>query len=95
MGYAVIKGVSYMLAHTPDVLIQHGSVQVQSRAKDPSDPYLKELQDHLRPFEDVVSYPANQCYIGNLTPQQLADIPQPWFENKGSDFLNNSRNSCA
>ncbi|MCW8328672.1 ketoacyl-ACP synthase III family protein [Photobacterium sp. SDRW27] len=82
MGYAVIKGVSYVLAHTPDVLIQHGSVQVQSRAKDPADSYLQQLNDHLRPFEDVVSYPANQCYIGNLTPQQLADIPQPWFENK-------------
>ncbi|MGF1682278.1 glycine/sarcosine/betaine reductase complex component C subunit beta [Photobacterium minamisatsumaniensis] len=82
MGYAVIKGVSYVLAHTPDVLIQHGSVQVQSRAKDPSDSYLQQLKDHLRPFEDVVSYPANQCYIGNLTPQQLADIPQPWYENK-------------
>ncbi|OAN13193.1 glycine reductase [Photobacterium jeanii] len=82
MGYAVIKGVSYVLAHTPDVLIQHGSVQVQTRAKDPSDEYLKQLKDHLRPFEEVVSYPANQCYIGNLTPQQLADIPQPWYENK-------------
>ncbi|OZS44563.1 glycine/sarcosine/betaine reductase complex component C subunit beta [Photobacterium sanguinicancri] len=82
MGYAVIKGVSYVLAHTPDVLIQHGSVQVQARAKDPSDPYFQQLKDHLRPYEDVVSYPANQCYIGNLTPQQLSDIPQPWFENK-------------
>lgn len=82
MGYAVIKGVSYVLAHTPDVLIQHGSVQVQTRAKDPSDSYLQQLNAHLRPYEDVVSYPANQCYIGNLTPQQLAEIPQPWYENK-------------
>ncbi len=82
MGYAVIKGVSYVLAHTPDVLIQHGSVQVQIRAKDPSDSYLQHLNAHLRPYEDVVSYPANQCYIGNLTPQQLAEVPQPWYENK-------------
>ena len=85
MGYAVIKGVSYVLAHTPDILIHNGSAQVAARAKnDPQDNYLTNLGTHLRPFSDVVSYPANQCYIGNITPQQLSDLPQPWFDIKES-----------
>ncbi|CAG23409.1 glycine/sarcosine/betaine reductase complex component C subunit beta [Photobacterium profundum] len=85
MGYAVIKGVSYILAHTPDILINNGSAQVAARAKnDPQDNYLTNIGTHLRPFSDVVSYPANQCYIGNITPQQLSDLPQPWFDIKES-----------
>ncbi|HAF17452.1 MAG TPA: glycine reductase, partial [Peptococcaceae bacterium] len=32
-------------------------------------------------FEDAVSYPPNQAYIGNITPDQLKEIPHPWYEN--------------
>jgi len=82
MGFAVIKGISYILAHTPDILVQHGAVQVSTRKRDPQDPYLVALQDHLRPYDEVMSYPANQCYIGNITPEHLDALPRPWFDTK-------------
>ena len=28
-----------------------------------------------------MAYPPNQVYIGNLTPEELAEIPQPWYAN--------------
>lgn len=82
MGFAVIKGISYILAHTPDILVQHGAVQVATRKRNPQDPYLQQLQDHLRPYNEVVAYPANQCYIGNIMPEALTDLSQPWYEHK-------------
>ena len=50
------------------------------RAKNP---ILLCLTKHqaLRSFENVVAYPPNQVYIGNMQPDELAKIPQPWYEN--------------
>ena len=83
MDYPVIKGASYILAHTPD-FIPFGSTQVQAR-KHNDENYLSELKKHLRPFSDVVSYPANQCYIGNITPAALGEMATPWFEQKAGE----------
>ncbi|WP_263078022.1 glycine/sarcosine/betaine reductase complex component C subunit beta [Endozoicomonas sp. Mp262] len=83
MEYPVIKGASYILAHTPD-FIPFGSTQVQAR-KHNDESYLSELKKHLRPFSDVVSYPPNQCYIGNITPAALEEMATPWFEQKAGE----------
>jgi betaine reductase len=50
-------------------------------AKNPESEYLKKLPSHLRSFEEVVAYPPNQTYIGAMRPDELAKVPQPWFEN--------------
>lgn len=79
---SVIKGASYILAFTPEMIMQNGTTQTTERTVNPESEYLKELGSHLRTFEEVVSYPPNQAYIGNVHPDELAKIEQPWFDKK-------------
>jgi betaine reductase len=34
----------------------------------------------LRSFEEVLAYGPNQVFIGNLNPDELRQIPQPWYK---------------
>ena len=79
---SVIKGTGYVLAHTPDMVLENGSTQQQERIVNPEGEYLKELPKHLRSWEQVLSYWPNQVYIGNKTPDELRDVPQPWCDNE-------------
>lgn len=81
MNYPVIKASAYALVHAPTVLLEHGTTQSMEIAKNPESEYLKKLPSHLRSFEEVVAYPPNQTYIGAMRPDELAKVPQPWFEN--------------
>lgn len=85
MGRAVIQNTGYVLAHAPALLEYHGSLACQTREVNPNDEYLKQIKNHLRPFEEVVSYPPNQCYIGNITPDELGVIAKPWYKTPGSN----------
>lgn len=76
---SVVKGASYILAHTPDMVIHNGATQTTERIVNPNSDYLKELPKHLRSFEDSVNYLPNQVYIGNYTPEELSKTPQPWY----------------
>ena len=64
-GYPVIKGASYTLAITPDMVLHNGTTQTTEMVVNPDSEYLKELPSHLRSFEDAVAYIPNQVYIGN------------------------------
>ena len=77
---SVIKGTGYALVHTPDMVIHNGTTQTTERIVNPESEYLKELPKHLRTFEQAVAYYPNQTYIGNMTPDDLAQIPTPWNE---------------
>ena len=77
---AVIKGAGYILAHTPDMVLQNGTTQTTERIVNPEPEYLKELPSHIRDWNTVLSYWPNQVYIGNKTPDELAAIPQPWCD---------------
>ena len=77
---SVIKGAGYILVHTPDMVIHNGTTQTTERIVNPESEYLKELAGHIRSFEDVLSYYPNQVYIGNVTPDELAEVPQPWCD---------------
>ncbi len=79
--YAVLRGASYTLAHTPDMVIHDGATQVTERVVNPDGDYLKELPKHLRSFEDAVKYAPNQAYIGNINNEELKAIAFPWYEN--------------
>ncbi len=79
MSFAVVKAASYTLAHTPD-FIPFGSTPTTAKARNDRD-YFESLKSGLRSFDEVVNYPPNQCYIGNITPQQLGEMPQPWYQN--------------
>ena len=76
----VIKGASYILAHTPDMVLENGTTQTTEKIVNPNSDYLKELPNHLRTYEEAVKYLPNQTYIGNMHPDQLAEIPQPWTD---------------
>ncbi|MDZ7672587.1 MAG: glycine/sarcosine/betaine reductase complex component C subunit beta [Halanaerobiales bacterium] len=93
MSYPVIKGSSYILVHAPNLLKQGGTTQSITRSKDPNDPYLKEMDNYLRNFEEFVGYGPNQAYIGNILPEDLKEIKQPWYgkenlleANRSGDF---------
>ena len=40
---SVIKGTGYVLAHTPDMVLENGSTQQQERIVNPEGEYLKGL----------------------------------------------------
>jgi betaine reductase len=73
-----ILHTSYVLAHAPD-FVRYGSKPTREIETDPS--LLTQVRDALRPWDEVVAYPPNQTFIGNLTPDDLAAIPRPWLEN--------------
>lgn len=79
---SVIKGAGYVLVHAPDMVLHAGTTQTTEMIVNPNSEYLKELPNHIRPYEDVVSYLPNQTYIGNMTPEELAGYEQPWVGQK-------------
>ncbi|MDH3731557.1 MAG: glycine/sarcosine/betaine reductase complex component C subunit beta [Acidimicrobiia bacterium] len=73
---------SYILAHAPD-FVRYGSKPRREIEVDPS--LLGQMSDSLRSWPEMLSYPPNQTFIGNLTPDELGAIPRPWFENLVAD----------
>lgn len=78
--FPVIKGAAYILAHTPDMVLHNGTTQTTERHVNPDSDYLKQVNQNLRSFEQVIAYPPNQTYIGNLKPEDLAKYEQPWHD---------------
>lgn len=74
----VISGVSYFLAHLPS-MIRYGSKPYRELKHNPS--LLLPIISHLRTFDQAVTYPPNQVFIGNLDPDELWDFPSPWYKN--------------
>lgn len=79
---SIIKGASYVLVHTPDMVLYNGTTQTTERIVNPDSEYLKEVPQNLRSYEDAVSYWPNQTYIGNTHPEELAGVEFPWFDKK-------------
>lgn len=77
---SVIKGVSYILAHAPDMVVHNGSTQTTERIVNPSSEYLVKLPKHIRAYEAALAYRPNQAYIGNMTPAELGAVEQPWYD---------------
>lgn len=82
MNNPVIKGTGYILVHGPDFVIHSGTTQTTEQIVNPDSEYLKALPRHLRTYEDVVAYPPNQVYIGNMRPEDLLDYEMPWADKK-------------
>jgi len=80
--FPVVKGASYILVNAPDMVMNNGTTQTLEKETHPDSEYLKKVREHLRPFEDVVAYPPNQVYIGNMTPDELAELKRPWYTQK-------------
>ena len=76
----VLKGASYLLVHTPDMIVNNGTTQTTEKIVNPNSEYLKTIDSHIRSWEDVVNYAPNQVYIGNMKPEELRDLAEPWFQ---------------
>ena len=77
---SVIKGAGYVLVHTPEMVVYNGTTQTTERVVNPESEYLKELRDHLRSYDTCVNYWPNQVYIGNATPDDLAQVEFPYYD---------------
>lgn len=77
---SVIKGASYVLMHTPDMVFYNGTTQTTEKVVNPESEYLKEIPNRLRSYEDAVNYWPNQTYIGNVHPEELAEVEFPWYD---------------
>ena len=82
MDFPVVKKASYVLIDVPDMVLHNGTTQSLEKKTNPSSNYLKKVGDHLRSFEDVISYAPNQTYIGNMTPESLSEMKRPWYLNR-------------
>ncbi len=78
MSYSVVKGSGYVLVHTPDMILHNGTTQTMEKLTNPDSEYLKSVNKNLRSYEEVVNYPPNQTYIGNITPAELGEFEKPW-----------------
>jgi len=72
-----IEGVSYSLTHVPD-LVRYGSKPLREIRARPA--LGDELAKRLRDFAAATAYAPHQVYIGNIAPEQLRDLPKPWYE---------------
>ena len=82
---SIIKGASYILAHTPEMVVHNGTTQTTERIVNPESEYLKELRGHLRSYKDCVDYWPNQVYIGNAHPDDLAQVEFPYYDKPKAD----------
>lgn len=77
----VLKNASYILVHTPDMILHNGTTAQMEKLSNPDSEFLKNLGNSIRSYEDVVNYAPNQVFIGNNAPESLNEVPVPWFEN--------------
>ncbi|MCL2365733.1 MAG: glycine/sarcosine/betaine reductase complex component C subunit beta [Oscillospiraceae bacterium] len=77
---SVLKGSSFVLVHAPDMLVHTGTTQTTERIVNPASEYLEKLPNHLRSFNEAVSYMPNQVYIGAKTPDDMAAAGTTWYD---------------
>ena len=76
--FPVVQSYAYLLAHTPE-FVRYGSKPKREIKYNPQ--LGPEIQACLRSFDEAVSYPPNQVFIGNMHPEDLAKRPEPWWKN--------------
>ncbi len=83
MADPIIKASAYALVHVPS-FVRYGSKPSREMATSP-EPLLPEIEKHLRSYQEVVEYPPHQVFIGNLQPDRLNQIEQPWYKHPMED----------
>ena len=77
----VIKDCSYILVHVPD-FVRYGSKPSRDIVVNGGSggELEKKISGHIRSYQEATAYPPNQVFIGNIHPDELHHIPQPWYE---------------
>jgi hypothetical protein len=78
----VIRECANILVATPD-FIRYGSKASRDIEDDKS--LLDAILKHTRSYDEVVRYAPNQVFIGNMKPDELNDVPKPWYEHPARD----------
>jgi len=78
----IIKDVGYVMVHVPD-FVRYGSKPIRDIEDNPAT--IKEIDRHLRSYEDVVNYAPHQVFIGSMHPDDLHNVSKPWYEHQLSD----------
>lgn len=81
MNFPVIKASGFILVHAPNIMMEHGTTITMEKKINPDSDYLQKTAKSIRSFEEAVNYAPNQVFIGNLTPEELQEIPRPWYQN--------------
>lgn len=82
----VIKDCAYILVHVLD-FVRYGSKPSRDIAVNGGwgGELEKKICEHIRSYEEAMAYPPNQVFIGNIHPDELHNIPQPWYEHPIED----------
>jgi len=56
MDFAVLKGATYCLVYTTDMILHNGTTQTVEKYINPNSEYLKNIKDSYRTYEKVVNY---------------------------------------
>ncbi len=75
---AYLRAAANVLVHVPD-LVRYGSKPWREAVRKEQAP--GEEFTELRSFADAVDYAPNQAFIGNIAPEDLGELPTPWYEN--------------
>ncbi|MDW7738989.1 MAG: glycine/sarcosine/betaine reductase complex component C subunit beta [Bacillota bacterium] len=78
MGFPIIKGFSYIIAHVPDLVV-YGSKPTRELIKDST--LRDRITSNLRSYDEAKDYPPHQAFIGNIKPEDLWNYEKPWFKN--------------
>jgi len=68
----VVKGTSFVLVHTPNIMTEAGTTFTLEKAENKNTEFLQRAPEFVRSYEQCVGYPPN--------PEELENIPQPWYE---------------
>ncbi|HYC49223.1 MAG TPA: glycine/sarcosine/betaine reductase complex component C subunit beta [Burkholderiales bacterium] len=74
----VIRECAAALVHVPS-FVRYGSKPMRDLSESPA--LLHDVHQALRSFEQAAAYPPNQVFIGNLRPDDLLGLAQPWHAN--------------
>jgi glycine/sarcosine/betaine reductase complex component C subunit beta len=82
----VVKECAYALVHVPN-FVRYGSKPIRDISEDGGSdgPLEKAIYAKVRSYQEAVSYPPNQVFIGNMHPDGLRDVPQPWYDHPVQD----------
>ena len=73
----VIKGVGHIMVHVPD-FVRYGSKPFRDISQ--TEGLLEQIRSRLRSYEEAARYAPHQVFIGNMDPDELHQIPNPWYD---------------
>jgi len=77
----VVKGTSFVLVHTPNIMTEAGTTFTLEKAENKNTEFLQRAPQFVRSYEQCVGYPPNQVFIGNMDPEELET-----FLNRGTSI---------